>query len=280
MANITTELATIHDDPLGRNVKQAIYDALNKVNTDVEQFEPEGGVPVGHMSVGFLNGYIAPYRLGFMGENPSPEYVWIKSTDTRIMPVRDGWCVIEERIEVSTEDSSYETGTISDSGSHTWTNLANYKLLGDTQGNSFSYCHLWITRLSAGESITLSGDRQYSFMGFLIQNGAQQGYVSAVDSDILETPMYPAPRIVSEDYTTTVHFVSDSIPHMGNDNCSVTVSPDYANADRYPSYGSGGKLFMFVRNDSSDGTVFFVENSGTLIPFFSGGTAITTFALG
>ena len=67
MANITTALATIHDDPLGRNVKQAIYDALNKVNTDVEQFEPEGGVPVGHMSVGFLNGYIAPYRLGFMG---------------------------------------------------------------------------------------------------------------------------------------------------------------------------------------------------------------------
>lgn len=34
MADITTELNTIDHDPVGRHVKQAIHDALQKVNED------------------------------------------------------------------------------------------------------------------------------------------------------------------------------------------------------------------------------------------------------
>lgn len=280
MANITQELSTIHDDPLGKNVKLAIYSALYKVNEDLEHLEPGNeSYPIDHMSVTFFNGYNLPFLLGNMGDNPNPEYVWIKSTDTHIMPVRDGWCVIEERFSSDTESSSYETGTISDSGGHTWTNLANYKLLANSEGTSFVYCHLWITYLNAGESISLSGDREYAYMGFLIQNGEEGSEPWTVESAVLDDVPYVAPRIVSSNYTTVVYFTSDSIGHMGTDMCSIRIKEGTGEATRYPEYGSGGKLFMFVKDSDEEDTVVFEENPGNLIPFFSGGTAITTFAV-
>lgn len=285
MADISSELATIHDDPYGSNVKQAIYDALMKVNYDVEHYEPKGAEwPIDHMIVGLFNGYLLPTSVGKMGENPNTECVWLKTTDINrgITPVRDSWCIIEQQFLTDTEDPAYDTGTISDSGSHTWTKLADYKLLGDPEGVNFCYKHLWITRLSAGESITLSGDRNYEFRGFLIQNGAQEETVSTFGADILEYLPYPAPRAVDpEDRTTTVYVVSDAIPRFGNDNCPVQVMDGMGEAERHPEYGTGGYLFLFVRTDSEEEglTVIFEESDGPSIPFFSGGTAITTFTL-
>lgn len=285
MADISSELATIHDDPLGRNVKQAIYDALMKVNYDVEHYEPKGAEwPIDHMIVGLLNGYLLPTEVGKMGENPNTEYVWLKTADFNngITPVRDSWCIIEEHFSTNTEDPAYETGTISDSGSHTWTKLADYKLLGDAAGTTFCYKHLWITRLSVGDSITLSGDRDYVFRGFLIQNGAQEETISTFGADVLEDLPYPAPRVIDpEDHTTTVYVVSDAIPRFGNDNCPVQVMDGMGEAERYPEYGIGGYIFLFVRTDSEEEgpTVIFEESDGPSIPFFSGGTAITTIAL-
>lgn len=43
MADITTELTTIATDIYGRNVKAAIHDALEKINTEMESLEPGGG---------------------------------------------------------------------------------------------------------------------------------------------------------------------------------------------------------------------------------------------
>lgn len=43
MAEIAQELDTIQNDIYGRNVKQAIHDALDKINKDVESLDPGGG---------------------------------------------------------------------------------------------------------------------------------------------------------------------------------------------------------------------------------------------
>lgn len=43
MADISNELTTISEDVRGRNVKQAIYDALVKINVDLEQSSISGG---------------------------------------------------------------------------------------------------------------------------------------------------------------------------------------------------------------------------------------------
>lgn len=280
MADIATELATIHDDPKGRNVKLAIYSALDKINRDIESIDPSSGEwPVGHMSVDFLNGYIAPYRLGFMGENPNPEYIEVAGT--RLMPLRDCWCVVEQTIRSDTEDSSLETGSISDTGSHAWTNVANYRLDGSSGG--YVYRHLWITRLLAGEIITLSGDRTYDgWDSFLIQNGAQQGDFDEIDADVIASLPYVGPS--SSDYTTRVYYVSQAMGHLGGADFGI-VKPetDIQGLFRVPEYGSTKQHILFVQTDNMNQVPTFVEDdtssSGTKIPFYENCCAIITFAL-
>ena len=288
MADISSELATIHDDPLGRHVKQAIYDALMKVNYDVEHYEPKGAEwPIDHMIVGLFNGYLLPTEVGKMGENPNTECVWLIPRDLQegiAPPARDSWCVVQEMYDTDTEDPEYETGTITDSGSHEWTKLADYKLLKNPEGTEFSYVHIWITRLLTGESIRVSGDRNYSYQGFLIQDGIQVGEVSVIESELLESLPYPAPRVVGPiSYTITAHLVSVSKYHIGDlDTCPIRVMPGMGEAERWPEIPDGFCCFLFLRTDSDpeSQTVVFEENPATQEdPFFAGGTAITTFAL-
>lgn len=287
MADISSELGTIHDDPLGKNVKLAIYSALYKVNEDVEHWTPATMTwPIGHMSTCMFNGYCLPFVVGKMGENPNTECIWLVPSEFSggITPARDSWCIAQATIQVSTEDPSYETGTISDSGSHTWTNIANYKLLADEEGNEFVYVHIWITRVYVGESITVSGDRNYNLWGFLIQDGVQAGTVSVIGTDVPEQLPYISPRFVDPDtYTITAHLVTVASFHNGDgDDCPVSVASGYGTADRYPEYGDGWYSFLFLRTDAdpeSESLVFEANPDTQEDPFFPGNIAITTFAL-
>lgn len=70
MAEITQELDTIQNDIYGRNVKQAIHDALEKVNLDIESIVPSGTVnfPLG---VPIDAAYGTAYSIqGIMREDP------------------------------------------------------------------------------------------------------------------------------------------------------------------------------------------------------------------
>ena len=282
MANITQELSTIHDDPYGKNVKLAIYSALYKVNEDLEHLDPgEGGVPIGHIIPQLFGAYTLPIQLGNIGENPNPEY--IEKTGTVLIVLRDCWCVTEQKIHSATEDSSLETGTISDTGGHAWTNVANYRLDSSSSGSGYSYAHLWITRLLAGEVITLSGDRTYdTWDTFLIQNGAQQGDFDEIDADVIASLPYVGPT--SSGYTTRVYYVSQAIPHLGSqDSGIVKLETDISGIKRVPDYGDTFKNIMFVQTDNFDQVPTFIEDvpppGGTKIPFYENCCAIVTFAL-
>lgn len=282
MADISSELATIHDDPLGRHVKQAIYDALMKVNYDVEHYEPKGAEwPIDHMIVGLFNGYLLPTSVGKMGENPNTEFASIVGTS--LMVVRDCWCITEQRIASDVEDPSLESGSISDSGSHAWTSVANYRLYSiDTHGNySYLYCHLFITRLLAGEAVTLSGDRSYDrWESMIIQNGAQQGDFDYIDTELVEELPYDAP--LSTDYDTRVYVVSQYFARLGAmDTCTVCPSEDSPSLTKFPEPDplTAPRLFLFIQTEDLEDAPTFIKNPPDWMTFYPGGTAITTFAL-
>lgn len=68
MADISNELNTISEDKRGRNVKQAIHDALMKINQDVEENTISGGEVFHGVVIAVRTANVIPQRIPCLAE--------------------------------------------------------------------------------------------------------------------------------------------------------------------------------------------------------------------